>query len=525
VSDEHGRVVPKGWVVQTLGEIAEINPLFKRSITDDRMAVAFVPMRAVEPEGGGVIRPETRPYGEVKKGFTSFLPGDVIMAKITPCMENGKIAVVPELLGDVAFGSTEFHVIRPRAGIAPSWIARFLLQRDVRRLAQREMTGAVGQMRVPPSFLESVQIPVAPSTEQARVADALDELFSELDSGVASLRLVQEKLKLYRATLLKTAASGELTAEWRTQHPQTEPAAELLERILVERRRRWEEEHLAKFKAKGQEPPKNWKAKYKQPLAADIANLPSLPEGWCWATLDQIAWSSGYGTSQKCRETNTGVAVLRIPNVVGGRINLSDLKFAPPEYSERDDDLVRVGDMLVVRTNGSRSLIGRGAVVREAPPIRLTFASYLIRLRIIPYAMVLDWVALLWDSLHVRRWIETRAATSAGQFNINLRVLHTLVVPIPPIAEQEAIVEAVDDQISIIDHLEGNVDAKLKSAHSLRQSVLRHAFTGRLVPQDPSDEPASELLTRIAAHREVQRARAAQGRSPRWQSTRKRSSH
>jgi len=212
--------------------------------------------------------------------------------------------------------------------------------------------------------------------------------------------------------------------------------------------------------------------------------------------------------------------VLRIPNIIGGRVNLNDLKFGPTEYFERDEDLIRVGDLLVVRTNGSRNLIGRGAVVRDEQTTKLSFASYLIRLRLVPNAALLLWVSLLWDTFHVRRWIETRAATSAGQYNISLGVLETLILPVPPAAEQDAIVEAAEGQLSIIDHLEANFESKLKSAHGLRQTILRHAFTGKLVPQDPNDEPASELLKRISTERE-QRARDAaaakrsDGRQPR----------
>jgi type I restriction enzyme S subunit len=500
--------LPTGWVSASVEDVCQINPPLDRCILNDGVAVNFVPMRAVEPEGGGLIRPESRPYGEVKKGYTSFLSGDVIMAKITPCMENGKTTVVPELSGSVCFGSTEFHVMRPEDGMAARWVASFLLQHETRRAAQRAMAGGVGQMRVPAAFLEAVRVPVAPSAEQERIADALDELLSDLDAGEAALERVRDKLKRYRASVLKAAVEGMLTAEWRKQHPQVEPASELLKRILVERRRLWEEEQLRKFKEKGRQPPKNWTEKYKEPVAADTAKLPSLPAGWCWATLEQLSWSAGYGTSVKCREINKGLAVLRIPNIIGGRVNLNDLKFGPSDYIEPDEDLIRVGDLLVIRTNGSRNLIGRGAVVRDEQTTKLSFASYLIRLRLLPNAALLLWVSLLWDTFHVRRWIETRAATSAGQYNISLGVLETLILPVPPTVEQDAIVEAIEDQLSVIDHLEADFDSQMKSAHALRQAILRHAFTGKLVPQDPRDEPASELLKCIAIERE-QRAREA----------------
>jgi len=109
----NGQQLPPGWDCPLLAEVARINPALGRCVINDSVEVTFVPMRAVESEGGGLLRPEVRPYGEVKKGYTSFLSGDVIMAKITPCMENGKTMVVPALPGQVCFGSTEFHVIRP----------------------------------------------------------------------------------------------------------------------------------------------------------------------------------------------------------------------------------------------------------------------------------------------------------------------------------------------------------------------------------------------------------------------------
>src|ERR1700722_18107455 len=123
---------------------------------------------------------------------------------------------------------TEFHVIRPESGVSARWIASFLVQHEVRQNAQRAMTGGVGQMRVPASFLESLRIPIAPTTEQERIADLLDELLSDIDAGVAALERVRDKLKVYRAAVLKAAVEGALTAEWRRQHPQTEPAPELL---------------------------------------------------------------------------------------------------------------------------------------------------------------------------------------------------------------------------------------------------------------------------------------------------------
>ena len=295
MSGGEGLGLPSGWSASPLGEIAGINPPLDRCVVNDDTKVTFVPMRAVATEGGGLTAPETRRYGEVKKGYTSFLSGDVIMAKITPWAENGKTTVVPDVPGQVCFGSTEFHTIRPEQGVQAEWIEQFLLQHETRRSAQRSMAGGVGQMRVPGEFLKTIRIPIAPPTEQARIVSILDELFADLGAGVAALERVRDKLKLYRASVLKAAVEGVLTADWRAHHPHTEPASEPLERIVVERRRRWEQDQLRKFEEKGKAPPKNWKAKYKEPATPDTTGLPLLPEGWCWTTVDQLLT----GTSRK----------------------------------------------------------------------------------------------------------------------------------------------------------------------------------------------------------------------------------
>ena len=117
MSEGEGLRLPPGWSASALGEIANINPSLDRCVVNDDMEVTFVPMRAVAIEGGGLTAPETRRYGEVKRGYTSFLSGDVIMAKITPCTENGKTTVVPDVPGEVCFGSTEFHTVRPAQGV------------------------------------------------------------------------------------------------------------------------------------------------------------------------------------------------------------------------------------------------------------------------------------------------------------------------------------------------------------------------------------------------------------------------
>ena len=501
----NGEQLPPGWTAPALGEIAQVNPPLDRCVTNDSGEVTFVPMRAVDAEGGGLLWPEKRPYGEVKKGYTSFLSGDVIMAKITPCMENGKTTVVPELTGQICFGSTEFHVIRPEKGVQPRWIAQYLLQYEIRRAAQRQMTGGVGQMRVPASFLETVRIPLAPAADQERIADSLDELFSDLDAGAAALQRVREKLKLYRASVLKAAVEGALTAEWRAQHPHVEPASKLLERVLAERRRRWEEEQLAKFKTKTQEPPKNWKAKYKEPVAPEVGNSPWLPEGWCSVMLDQVLWKLRSGTGETSRREPTNYPVLKSSAVRYGAIDFEDLNYLYGSQSLRSANFLQRGDFLITRLSGSLNYVGCGAFVTDVACEGIQYPDRIFCGKLLK-AIDGTYLSYCFQHSGIRKSLEEAAKSTAGHQRISMSDLVTLTLPLPSLAEQQAIVESVEDQISIIDHLEADVDANLKNAQSLRQAILRHAFTGQLVPQDPNDEPASELLKRIAAKRE-QRAR------------------
>lgn len=165
------------WPVCSLPEVAEINPRRPRflDLSDDSL-VTFVPMPAVSEVTASIERPETRTYAETKKGFTYFGNDDVLFAKITPCMENGKSAIATELCNDVGFGSTEFHVLRTNKKILlPKLLHYFIRQLSFRNFAKARMRGAVGQQRVPKDFLDDVKLPIPALSEQHRIVEILDE--------------------------------------------------------------------------------------------------------------------------------------------------------------------------------------------------------------------------------------------------------------------------------------------------------------------------------------------------------------
>ena len=267
--------LPAGWEKAELSEICLVNPTIDKSAIADDLAVSFVPMPAVEAENGAVDVSATRKFGDVKKGYTPFREGDVLFAKITPCMENGKMAVVPALHNGLGFGSTEFHVLRAHPGISPQFVYYFVSGRAFRHVAEHNMSGAVGQRRVTTPYLSACKIPVPPTTEQHRIVAKIEELFSELDQGVASLKTARDQLKVYRQSLLKNAFEGKLTAAWRAAHPdQLESAAALQQRIARERQARYQQQ-LADWQTAGQAGPKPKPPKPLPPLSAEeLAELP-----------------------------------------------------------------------------------------------------------------------------------------------------------------------------------------------------------------------------------------------------------
>jgi type I restriction enzyme S subunit len=324
------------WPQKLLSEVVDINPRLDKSAYRDNLEVSFVPMAAVEAGSGRMEVSQTKHFATVKKGYTPFKEGDVLFAKITPCMENGKMAVVPKLTNDIGFGSTEFHVLRPHEGIDPRYVYYFVSSQSFRRDAAHQMTGAVGQKRVPQSFLEEASLPVPLIEEQKQIVAEIEKQFSRLDEAVASLKRTKANLKRYKAAVLKAAVEGRLTEAWRKQHPDAEPASKLLELILAERRAKW-----------------SGRGKYKEPLPAESPDLPPLPKGWTWATVKQLSTLVQYGSSAKTHEDAVGVPVLRMGNIEDGRLQLDSLKYLPKNHDEFPELFLREGDILFNRTNSA----------------------------------------------------------------------------------------------------------------------------------------------------------------------------
>lgn len=220
------------WENGILMDFCKINP--KKINTkefDDDMIVSFIPMPCVSDIWGKIIKKELRKLGEVKKGYTNFCEGDVLFAKITPCMENGKSAIVDKLENDIGFGSTEFYVLRcDENKLNNKYLHYFVRQKTFRDEAKGEMTGAVGQQRVPKTFLENYKMKVPTIEEQQEIVNILDNLLAKYNK-IKNLEQQLEKIELLKKAILAKAFRGELG----TNNPDEESAENLLKEILAEK--------------------------------------------------------------------------------------------------------------------------------------------------------------------------------------------------------------------------------------------------------------------------------------------------
>ena len=413
------------------------------------------------------------------------------------------------LVGKAAQSHQDYHggfgtfcgLVRVSPQLNRQFIGLFFQSPDYRNKIFRLSSGMnINNLRG--EHIESMSVPIPSLPEQHRIVAKIEELFTKLDAGINALHKAQSQLKRYRQSVLKAAFEGKLTEAWRAEHQEElEPASVLLERILKARREKWETEQLEQMRAKEKMPKDDkWKAKYKEPVAPDMIELPKLPKGWTWATVEQLSTKIQYGSSKKTDADSNGVPVLRMGNIVDGKIVLNNLKYLPKEHNEFPELLLNKGDLLFNRTN-SRELVGKTAVYTGIPN-PCSFASYLIRVRFHPSidSMI---AAYYINSVYGKDWILSVVSQQAGQANVNGTKLKLLAVPMPPEKEQQVLVEEVERHLFAADEVEKTITAELKRAEQLRQSILKKAFSGKLVSQDPNDEPASVLLERIKIQKEI----------------------
>jgi len=197
--------------------------------------------------------------------------------------------------------------------------------------------------------------------------------------------------------------------------------------------------------------------------------------------LAELAWDSGYGTSEKCVADGPGVPVVRIPNLVDGAVNLTDEKRVADSSADVSSSMLATGDLLIVRTNGSVDLIGRSAAVQD--DIDAAFASYLIRYRLRGDLVRPSWVQAMLSTPQVRRKIEPMAASSAGQHNLSLAKLDPLELPVPSLEQQDAGLARFREVEEMVAVLRSEISRARSHSTALRRSLLAAAFSGQLTAE------------------------------------------
>lgn len=486
----NGEELPQGWA---WAEIAEIslpgegwNP---RNTKFDQFS--YIDIEAVNNKIQRIVAPKKLSPSEApSRARVAVRKGDVLFSLVRPYLKN--IAVIPEELdGQVA--STAFLAVKPAGGINSSFIFDYFLQDSF-------INSIPTYGNSPPAARDDeffkLKIPVAPAGEQERIARKIDELLSDLDAGVAALERARANLKRYRAAVLKAAVEGKLTELWREAHSNVEPASKLLERILSERRRKWQEAQLAKFAAAGKAPPKGWKDKYSEPTNPETKDLPELPKEWCWAGIDHLVAQKSnslrrgpFGsTIKKEFFVPDGYKVYEQQNAIQGNFEIGSYFITEKKYHELPAFWLLPGDVII----SCSGTIGR---VASVPPNARPGVINQALLKV-----TLDSGVILVDYFkHVFEYrLRDLSVRGSGMNNFSgIEELKKMAFPLPCLEEQAEVCRQLGEVGSAIDRIGDRVDIETIRARRLRQSILKRAFEGKLVPQDSNDEPATVLLERI----------------------------
>lgn len=363
-------------------------------------------------------------------------------------------------------------------------------------------TKGVGIPHINPTILGSLEFPLPPLNEQTRIVEKLEELLTDLDTATTELKTAQKKLTQYRQSLLKAAVEGALTAEWRANNTPSESGSQLLERILKERRVRWEQKQLDKFNEQGKTPPKDWQKKYVEPLKPDAKGLMALPEGWVWITADHLISHIETGKSFKCDErtpNNNEIGVVKVSAVSWGEYNELESKTCMDAYRINELLFVREGDFLFSRAN-TVELVG-ACVIAKNVNLQVMLSDKILRFRLVEENLK-QWLLFILRSTLGRKQIELLASGNQESMrNIGQEQIRQIALPLPPQAEISHIISSLEQSFAAINEQSASIKTSLKQSAAQRKNILKTAFSGQLVPQDPNDEPASVLLERIKAER------------------------
>ncbi|MEH8016524.1 restriction endonuclease subunit S [Rheinheimera muenzenbergensis] len=416
--------------------------------------------------------------------------GAVIFAKIGEALRLNRRALAPKtcLIDNNLMG-----ISAPQARLASRYLYWFSVATKFDVDARASVVPSIRK-----SDIENVPFPLPPINEQVRIVTKLEELLTDLDAGVSELKTAQKKLVQYRQSLLKAAVEGVLTAEWRQNNKATETGAQLLERILIERRARWEAKQLAKFKEQGKAPSKDWQKKYPEPVQPETTDLPELPDSWVWASVEQL------GNVQLGRQRSPNkvgkanpTLYIRAANITEAGVDLNDVLEMEFSETEKETFALKFGDVLLTEASGSPQHVGRPAIWKHTEGL-YCFQNTVLRFS--PQGISSEYAFYSFLAMQ-KLGVFSKLSGGVGINHLSAGKFSRLPVPLPPAAEQIALNDCIEECFAKCDELKIHIVHSLKQSAAQRQNILRAAFAGQLVPQDQNDEPASVLLERIRAER------------------------
>lgn len=435
--------LPKGWVETTISGIFDLNP--KHVGLNDEVECGFIPMEYVPTNYHGETSFEAKSWERCKKGYTHFRDKDVLLAKITPCFENGKSTIVSDLPNGVGAGSTEFFVLRHvENNVLPKYLYSFIKTKEFLINCEVNMCGSVGHKRVPKDYLLNYPIPVAPQAEQTRIVEKLDEVLAQVDTIKARLDGIPAILKRFRQSVLAAAVSGRLTEEWRKIHK-----LELGPKCLV------------------------------GDISEVVRGGSPRPSGHPDFFGGKIPWIT---VKELTKDRN---------------IYLTTTSDTLTELGATKSRVIEIGTLLL--TNSGATL-----GVPKISKIRGCINDGIVAIRGLDEDLKLYLYYCLSSMTESLRNINQGAA----QPNLNTTIVKNIDIILPSVDEQKEIVRLVDQYFAFADTIEAQVKKAQARVDNLTQSILAKAFRGELVAQDPGDEPAEKLLERIAQARKEAEALA-----------------
>lgn len=415
-----GDALPEGWEERPLRDCVDVLDNLRVPVNSDERA----------------RRPGTIPYYGAT-GQVGWIDDFIFDEELLLLGEDG--APFLEKSKDVAYvvrGKTwvnnHAHVLRPRTDT----VSTLFLKHYLNSFDYADHVNGTTRLKLTQGSMNSIPVPLPPLAEQKRIVAKVEELLASVNAARDRLVRVPAILKRFRQAVLEAACDGRLTEDWRESQPSAEGPSS--------------DEGL------------------------------ELPAGWKKISAGSEYLRADYGTSVRCEREPEGTPVLRVPNIASGRLDITNLKYAPSESADLSALTVAPGDILICRTNGSLDLIGKAAVVHTLP-LPFSFASYLIRVRLHGERMIPAFFHLFLESPLGRGQIEERARTTAGQFNLNLGILRELALMVPTIPEQREIVRRVEALFNLADAIERRVATATFRAEKIAQAILAKAFCGELL--------------------------------------------